>query len=45
MRITDELVELLGSYRRPTRREVCVVTHVQHPYEVNPEMAVASFGD
>jgi lysine 2,3-aminomutase len=41
MRITDELVELLGSYRRTTRREVCVVTHVQHPYEVNPEMAAA----
>jgi lysine 2,3-aminomutase len=41
MRITEELAGLLGSYRVPTQREVCVVTHVQHPYEVNPEMARA----
>ncbi|MBW2275872.1 MAG: KamA family radical SAM protein [Deltaproteobacteria bacterium] len=41
MRITEELAALLGSYRITTEREVCVVTHVQHPYEVNPEMADA----
>jgi len=41
MRVTDELATMLGGYREPTRREVCVVTHVQHPYEVNPDMAAA----
>jgi len=41
MRITEELAGLVGSYRVATEREVCVVTHVQHPYEVNPDMAEA----
>jgi lysine 2,3-aminomutase len=41
MRITEELAALLGSYREPISREVCLVTHVQHPYEVNPELAAA----
>lgn len=38
MRITDELVEGIASLRDPLRREVSVVTHVEHPYEVTPEM-------
>ncbi|MFH1539025.1 MAG: KamA family radical SAM protein, partial [bacterium] len=32
MRITKELAGLIARYRDPGRREVCVVTHVQHPY-------------
>ncbi len=38
MRITDELVEMIASLRDPLRRDVSVVTHVEHPYEVTPEM-------
>ena len=41
MRITPELAALLGSFRRPGRREICVVTHVEHPYEVTPEFVTA----
>ena len=41
MRFTDELCELLASYRRPGLRDLCVVTHVQHPYEVTPDMVTA----
>jgi lysine 2,3-aminomutase len=38
MRITPALADLLGSYREPGKREVCLVTHVEHPYEITPEM-------
>jgi lysine 2,3-aminomutase len=38
MRITDELVGLLASLKEPLRREVSLVTHVEHPYEVTPEL-------
>jgi lysine 2,3-aminomutase len=38
MRITDRFVERLGALRIPMRREVSVVTHVEHPYEITPEM-------
>ncbi len=41
MRIDESLARLLGSYRVPGRREVCVVTHVQHPYEVTPGFVTA----
>jgi lysine 2,3-aminomutase len=41
MRITDALAEALGRLRLPGRREVCVVTHVEHPYEVTPDMITA----
>lgn len=38
MRITDELIEFLGSLREPMSREISVVTHVEHPYEITPDM-------
>lgn len=41
MRVTDELATLLGSLRVPGRRELCLVTHVEHPYEVTPELVAA----
>jgi len=41
MRITPELARRLGRLRKPGRREVCLVTHVEHPYEVTPEMVTA----
>ncbi|MBN2332492.1 MAG: KamA family radical SAM protein [Deltaproteobacteria bacterium] len=41
MRITAELARMLGSFRKLGRREVAVVTHVQHVYELTPEVAAA----
>lgn len=41
MRITDRLARLLASYRVPGRRQLAIVTHVQHAYEITPEMTVA----
>lgn len=41
MRITDELTDLLAGYRVLGRRDVCIVTHFEHPYEVTPEAARA----
>lgn len=40
MRITEELARLLGSFREPGKREIVVVTHVQHPYEVTPDLVL-----
>ncbi len=37
MRITPGLARMLGSLREPGHRDICVVTHVQHPYEVTPD--------
>lgn len=34
MRIDAKLADLLASYRMPGKREVAVVTHIQHPYEL-----------
>jgi len=41
MRITKELADFLGRLRKPFKLEVSVVTHVEHPYEVTPQMAKA----
>jgi len=41
MRFTPELCALLGSYRDPGHREVCLITHVEHPYEVTPDVVMA----
>ena len=41
MRIDDDLARLLGSYRELGRREVAVVTHVEHPYELTLDTARA----
>jgi lysine 2,3-aminomutase len=40
-RFTSSLVNLLASYQRLARREMVVVTHVEHLSEVTPEMAQA----
>ncbi len=37
------LADLLGQYHEPGRREIAVVTHFTHPYEVTPE-AMAAVG-
>jgi len=41
MRITPELVDILSKYRQPGKRQVAVVTHIQHSYEITPETVVA----
>ncbi|MFH1553760.1 MAG: KamA family radical SAM protein, partial [Pseudomonadota bacterium] len=41
MRITPALARKLGKLRQPGRREIAVVTHVEHPYEITPELVAA----
>lgn len=41
MRITEELASMLGGFREIGRRDVAVVTHIEHPYEVTHDTAVA----
>lgn len=41
MRFTESLLDILGGLREPGRRDVALVTHVQHPYEVTPELVAA----
>ncbi|GAH22448.1 unnamed protein product, partial [marine sediment metagenome] len=38
MRITDELTKLIGSYLKPGKRNICVVTHIEGASEVTPEL-------
>jgi lysine 2,3-aminomutase len=42
MRFTPALCSLLASYIVPGKREICVMTHVQHPYEVTPDLLRAA---
>ncbi len=37
MRWTDSLVSVLSEFHEPGRREIAVVTHFEHPYEITPE--------
>lgn len=37
MRITDRVADMLSRYRIPGKRQVSVVTHIQHPYELTPD--------
>lgn len=41
MRITRHLADLLADYRKVGRRDLCIVTHFEHPYEITPEAAEA----
>ncbi|MDW7773471.1 MAG: KamA family radical SAM protein [Desulfobulbaceae bacterium] len=41
MRLNERLVDILANFRIPGRRQVSLVTHVQHPYEITPDMAEA----
>jgi len=41
MRITDKLATLIGSYIKPGKRNVCIVTHIESSAEVTPELAEA----
>ncbi|HIJ78634.1 MAG: KamA family radical SAM protein [Desulfobulbaceae bacterium] len=41
MRITEGLASLIAQHRKPGRREIVIMTHVQHPYEITPDMVAA----
>lgn len=41
MRITPDLARMIGSFREPGVRDVCLVTHVEHVSEVTPEFVAA----
>jgi lysine 2,3-aminomutase len=41
MRITPQFAEMIGRYRIPGKRDICVVTHIEHVYEVTPELVGA----
>ncbi len=41
-RISPELCEIMASYHELGRRNICVVTHLMHPYEITPETLEAA---
>jgi lysine 2,3-aminomutase len=40
-RITDSLVRKISRYHEPGRREIMIVTHFEHPYEITPQAVKA----
>ncbi|QLH75654.1 MAG: KamA family radical SAM protein [Methanomassiliicoccales archaeon] len=41
MRVTPSFLDEIEAVHDPPRREVCVVTHIEHPYEVTPDLVRA----
>jgi lysine 2,3-aminomutase len=41
MRITEALADRLATLRVPGRRDLAVMTHVEHPYEITPDLVAA----
>jgi len=41
MRITEELASMLGTFREVGRRDIVVMTHIEHSYEVTMDTAAA----
>jgi lysine 2,3-aminomutase len=41
MRFTDKMVEEIGKFHSPPEKDLCIVTHIEHTYEVTPEMVKA----
>ncbi|MBN2411013.1 KamA family radical SAM protein [candidate division KSB1 bacterium] len=41
MRWTDDLINLLSKYHDPPKREIAIVTHFEHSYEITPEATEA----
>lgn len=41
MRITEQLAEILGKYRKVGSRDIAISTHIEHPYEITNETAIA----
>jgi lysine 2,3-aminomutase len=40
-RVTDSLVQTVGRHHSPGRREVVIVTHFEHPYEITRDSVAA----
>jgi lysine 2,3-aminomutase len=40
-RVTDDLVQALATFHRPGKRELILVTHFEHSYEITPESLAA----
>lgn len=41
MRFTDGLCDMIASFRQPGRREIALMTHIQHPLELTPDLCAA----
>ncbi len=41
MRITDSLVEKISKFHKPGKREILIVTHFEHSYEITPRTVEA----
>ncbi|MCM2283278.1 MAG: KamA family radical SAM protein [Desulfobacula sp.] len=41
MRITDRLADILGKFREPGKRDIAVMTHIEHPYEITNDTVMA----
>lgn len=41
MRITPKFADMLGKFRKPGKREIALVTHIEHVYEVTPQLVSA----
>lgn len=40
-RLTDDLVQGIASFHEPGRREIALITHFEHAYEITPEAQAA----
>lgn len=36
-RVTESLVRMFSRFNRPGRREIIIITHFEHPYEITPK--------
>ncbi len=41
MRMNDNLLKILGRYHKPGKRDISLVTHVEHAYEITPDVVEA----
>jgi lysine 2,3-aminomutase len=41
MRWTDTLIKILSQFHEPGLREIAIVTHFEHPYEITPDALAA----
>ena len=41
MRWTDNFMKMISKFHEPGRREIAIVTHFEHPYEITPEAMIA----
>jgi lysine 2,3-aminomutase len=41
MRFTDKMVDSIGLLHKPPAKDICIVTHFEHAYEVTPEAVEA----